>query len=67
MLAQDIVTDSMASFVSTFTSLPDQTNSEAVKWILDSLSFVVGIGSAFSWNVCKYQALHESPMEGQRR
>ncbi|KMU86905.1 hypothetical protein CIHG_04844 [Coccidioides immitis H538.4] len=42
----------MKAFAETFTSVPPKDLSDKVfKWILDSVSFAVGIGSAFAWNV----------------
>jgi hypothetical protein len=51
--SQNFVQNKMTDFVKTFTSLPDQTSEEVLKFILDSLSFGIGIGSAFTWNVCE--------------
>ncbi|KAJ5624260.1 hypothetical protein N7510_000569 [Penicillium lagena] len=51
MDSQDFIQNSMTDFVHTFTKLPSQLSTEILKIIMDSVTFGVGIGSAFTWNV----------------
>lgn len=46
--------NTMTDFAAVFAKFPDQKGEMILKEILDALTFVIGIGSAFIWNDCMY-------------